>query len=136
MSVLKQYKQPVEQKELAVHVMSKASRTLPDGGEMLHEGGTGSIGASAATGSVGSGPAVGKVYFANPCSFLPVNKRKTFCTYILVYFKNCVTMGWKRTISNHSDVAKCFLGSFQMVTMHKIFSVAFLSLNSLPSSSF
>ena len=61
-SVLKQYKQPVEQKELDLQVMSKASRTVPDGGEMLHEG------ASVAAGSVGSGPGIGKVYLAKPGS--------------------------------------------------------------------
>lgn len=64
MSVLKQYKQPEEQKELALQVMSKASRTVPDGGEMLHEGGLGSVGTSVAAGSVGSGPGTGKMYLA------------------------------------------------------------------------
>lgn len=45
-SVLKQYEQPVEQKELALQVMSNASRTVPEGGEMLQEGRLGSTGAS------------------------------------------------------------------------------------------
>lgn len=52
--------------------MSKASRTVPDGGEMLHEGGLGSVGASVAAGSVGSGPGIGKMYLAKPGSFLPI----------------------------------------------------------------
>lgn len=76
MSVLKQYKQPVEQKELALQVMSKASRTVPDGGETLHEGGLGSAGASVAAGSVGSAPGIGKVYLAKPGSLFPVKKEK------------------------------------------------------------
>lgn len=80
-SVLKQYKQPAEQKELGLQVMSKASRTVPDVGEMLHEGGLGSEGASVVTpgsvaGSVGSGPGTGRVYLAKPGSFLPVKKKK------------------------------------------------------------
>lgn len=53
-SVLKQYEQPFEQKELALQVMSNASRTVPEGGEMLHEGGLGSAGASSSGGFVGS----------------------------------------------------------------------------------
>ena len=57
-------------------MMSKASRTVPEGGEMLHEGGPGSAGASVAAGSVGSGPGIGKVYLAKPGSFLPVKKKK------------------------------------------------------------
>lgn len=60
-----------------MQVMSKASRTVPDGGEMLHEGGLGSKGASVTAGSVGSGPGIGKVYLAKPGSFLPVTKKKT-----------------------------------------------------------
>lgn len=53
MSVLKQYEQPEEQKELALQVMSNASRTVPEGGEMLHDGGLGSAGGSVAGGFVG-----------------------------------------------------------------------------------
>lgn len=77
MSVLKQYKQSVEQKEVALQVMSKASRTVPDGGEMLHDKGLGSAGASVAAGFVGSGPGIGKMYFTKPGSLLPVDKKKT-----------------------------------------------------------
>ncbi len=51
--------------------MSKASRTVPDGGEMLHEAERRSAGASVAAGSVGSGPGIGKVYLAKPGSVLP-----------------------------------------------------------------
>lgn len=61
MSVLKQYEQPVEQKELALQVMSNASRTVPEGGEMLQEGGLGSTGSSVASGFVGSTSGIGKV---------------------------------------------------------------------------
>lgn len=83
MSVLKQYEQPVEQKELALQVMSKASRTVPDSGEMLHEGVLGSAGASVVTpesaaGSAGSGPGIGKVYLAKPGSSLPVKKKNIY----------------------------------------------------------
>lgn len=62
-SVLKQYKQPAEQNEFGLQEMSKASRTVPDVGEMLHEGGLESVGAS-----VGSGPGIGRMYLAKPGS--------------------------------------------------------------------
>lgn len=57
--------------------MSKASSTVPDGGEMLHEGTEGSISASVVTtefvgGSVGSGSGIGSVYLTKPGSFLSV----------------------------------------------------------------
>lgn len=60
-SVLKQYEQPVEQKELDLQVISNASRTVPEGGEMLQEGGLGSTGASVASAVVGSTSGIGKV---------------------------------------------------------------------------
>ncbi len=94
MSVLKQYEQPIEQKELASQVMSKASRTVPDAGEMLHEGGLGSAGASVVTpesaaGSVGSGPGIGKVYLAKPGSSLPVKKNNThFFNQFISFFQS------------------------------------------------
>ena len=68
----------MEQKELGSQVMSKASRTVPAGGEMLHDGGMGSVGASVAAGSVGSGPGIGKVNLAKPGSVFPVKKKKTY----------------------------------------------------------
>lgn len=61
MSVLKQYEQPVEQKKLALQVISNASRIVPKGGEMLQERGLGSAGASVPGGSVGSTSGIGKV---------------------------------------------------------------------------
>lgn len=61
MFVLKQYEQPVEQKELALQVMSNASRTVPEDGEMLHDGGLGSAGALVDDGFVGSASGIGKV---------------------------------------------------------------------------
>lgn len=72
--------------------MSKASRTVPDSGKMLHEGELGSAGASVVTpelagGSVGSGPGIGKVYLAKPCSFLPVKKKNiNFVTQLISFF--------------------------------------------------
>lgn len=60
-SVLKQYEQPVEQKELALQMISNASRTVPEGGEMLQEGGLGCTGASVTSGFVGSISGIGKV---------------------------------------------------------------------------
>lgn len=62
--------------------MSKASSTVPDGGEMVHEGTVGSVGSSVVTdkfaaGSVGSGPGIGRMYSAKPSTFLPV-QNKTF----------------------------------------------------------
>lgn len=68
-SVLKQYEQPVQHKELTSQVMWKASRTVPDGGEMLHEGGRGSVGV------VGSGPGTGKMYLAKPGWLFPARKK-------------------------------------------------------------
>lgn len=61
--------------------MSKASSTVPDSGEMLHEGTEGSISASVVTtefvgGPVGSGSGIGSVYLTNPGSFLSVLKKK------------------------------------------------------------
>lgn len=41
--------------------MSNASRTVPEGGEMLHEGALGSAGESVASGFVGSASGIGKV---------------------------------------------------------------------------
>lgn len=61
MSVLKQYEQPEEQKELALQVMSNALRTVPEGGEMLHDRVLGSAGGSVADGFVGSASGIGKV---------------------------------------------------------------------------
>lgn len=61
MSVLKQYEQPEEQKELVLQVMLKESRTVPEGGEMLHDGGLGSAGGSVANGFLGSASGMGKV---------------------------------------------------------------------------
>lgn len=61
MSVLKQYEQPAEQKELSLQVMSNASRTVPEDGEMLHDGGLGSAGVLVAGGCVGSASGIGKV---------------------------------------------------------------------------
>lgn len=58
---MKQYEQPVEQKELALQTISNASRTVPEGGEMLQEGGLGSTGASVVSGFVGSISGIGKV---------------------------------------------------------------------------
>lgn len=58
---MKQYEQPVEQKELALQVMSNASRTVPEGGEMLQEGGLGSTGASVASGFFGFTSGIGRV---------------------------------------------------------------------------
>lgn len=60
-SVLKQYEQPAEQKELELQEMSNALRTVPKGGEMLQEGGLGSPGTSGASGFVGSTSGIGKV---------------------------------------------------------------------------
>lgn len=71
----------MEQKELGLQEMSKASKTVPDSGEMLHEGGLGLIGASVAAGLVGSGPGTGKVYLTKPGSSLPEKDHHTFCIY-------------------------------------------------------
>lgn len=72
----------MEQKEVALQVMSKASRTVPDPGEMLHEGGVGAVGAA---GSVGAGPGIGKVYLAKPGTVLPVKEEEhTFCQMLLL----------------------------------------------------
>lgn len=82
MSVLKQYRQPVVQKELALQMMSKASSTVPDSGEMLHEAALWSAGVSVVTeftaGSVCSGPGIGRVYLAKPVSFFPIITKTHF----------------------------------------------------------
>lgn len=75
----------MEQKEVALQVMSKASRTVPDPGEMLHEGGVGVVGAAVAAGSVGAGPGIGKVYLAKPGSVLPGKEEQhKFCQMLLL----------------------------------------------------
>lgn len=70
-------------------MISKASRTVPDVGEMLHEGGVESAGASVAAASVGSGAGIGKMYLANPGSFLPAPKRNIqFVNQFIGFFQS------------------------------------------------
>lgn len=55
----------MEQKDVALQVISKASNTVPEDGEMLHDGTAGVVAAV-------SGPDVGMLYLMKPGTVLPV----------------------------------------------------------------
>lgn len=117
--------------------MSKASRTVPVGGEMLHETWLLCVGATVMTGAVGSTTGTWKVYLVKAGSFCPAKREGTHIGEVHGdIWKWCIRSvhgHYQRTIGDHGDVVQCVPGHFEMFTFYDIRRLAVLPLSQWPS---